>query len=77
MSDISLQNVSMEGYMEQLLDSHNRMFLKIDEIQGHISGTSVAVASSQQTYDALASRTALAGGEPAYMCILYHFSRNY
>lgn len=56
MGEISSQNLAMEGLMKQVLDSLNGMETKIDEIQEQITATSAAVASGQQTTDALATR---------------------
>ena len=64
MGEIATQNITMEAYMKQVLDSLNGMQTKIDEIQESLADTTMAVAASHQRADDLASRLAAIESSP-------------
>jgi TolA-binding protein len=58
MDEIATQNIAMEGYMKQVLDSLQGMQAKIDELQGQLATTTTTVVLGQQRSDDVAARLA-------------------
>jgi DNA-binding protein YbaB len=56
MGELTSQNVVMEGYMKQVLDSLQGMQSKIDEIQGALVETTSAVTAGQHRAEELTAR---------------------
>jgi hypothetical protein len=59
MGELSPQNITMEGYMKQVLDSLQGMQTKIDEIQDSLVETTTAVVAGKQRADDIATRLAV------------------
>jgi hypothetical protein len=56
MGEISAQQISMEGYMKQVLDSLGGMQAKIDELQISLGEKTTAVTVSQQRAEDISAR---------------------
>jgi hypothetical protein len=56
MGEISAQQISMEGYVKQVLDSLGGMQAKIDELQMSLGETTTAVTVSQQRAEDISAR---------------------
>ncbi|KAK1670478.1 hypothetical protein QYE76_058637 [Lolium multiflorum] len=64
MGELTSQNLVMEGYMKQVLDSLQGMQSKIDEIQGALVETTSAVAAGQHRAEELTARLAAIESSP-------------